>query len=210
MSADDNKLYKTLGINPDATKDEIKKAYRRLSILNHPDKDGGDADKFAEISKAYKTLVNPETRETYDSSNQLEIMAKQNIRQAMIGFVNECIKADENPMQPVLFSSLVEHFKNTLQQDRNTLDQVMKKQDRMLKMPNRVKLKHCDDVYKEVVRSVSVGLKHDADVLLNNIELLEKINELLADYETDEKNPREFISFGQERDTGILGMGGLF
>ncbi len=205
MSADGNKLYKVLGIEPNASQDEIKAVYRKLAAKHHPDKKG-DAELFAEISKAYKTLVNPETREAYDSESTIEILAKKTIKQAIMEFINKCIAAEESPIQPVLFSSLVNHFKTTLQQDKRTLEQVKKKQDRMLKMLNRVKLKHCDDVYKEAVRSISISLKHDVDVLLNNIELLEKINELLVDYEEDEKDPRELIGLGQAQNQNTGGF----
>jgi len=185
VSTDDNQLYKILEIEPKTTQDDIKNAYRRLSKKHHPDK-GGDSGQFAEISKAYKTLVNPETRETYDSTSQLEIMAKNNIGRAIKTFITKSIEQIENPSNPVLFGALVGHFKETLQQDRATLESVKIKQKRMLKMHDKVKLKHCDDVYKETLRSVSISLKHDVDILLANIELLEKINELLADYEADE------------------------
>ena len=44
--------YNTLGIGKNATEADIKSAYRKLAMENHPDK-GGNADKFAEISNAY-------------------------------------------------------------------------------------------------------------------------------------------------------------
>lgn len=212
MSADDNRLYKILGIaNTKCSQDDIKNAYRRLSKKHHPDK-GGNSDEFAEISKAYKTLVNPQTRETYDSESQLEIMAKQNIASAMKTFVTESINQVENPAQPVLFGALVEHFKESLRHDQAQLESVKVKQKRMLKMHDKVKLKHCDDVYKETLRSVSISLKHDVDVLLNNIELLEKINELLADYEADEPRPGEIIPVSKAQLDAQTGAnrGGLF
>jgi len=62
----DNKaLYECLGVEKNATQDEIKKAYRKLAVKLHPDK-GGDPEKFKEINAAYEVLGNPEKREMYD------------------------------------------------------------------------------------------------------------------------------------------------
>ena len=59
-------LYQTLGVNKDATADEIKRAYRRLASQHHPDK-GGDKNRFQEIQQAYDTLGDTSKRATYDN-----------------------------------------------------------------------------------------------------------------------------------------------
>jgi DnaJ-class molecular chaperone len=58
--------YNILGVNKNATQDEIKKAYRKLASQHHPDK-GGDKSKFQEIQGAYDTLGDPEKRNQYDN-----------------------------------------------------------------------------------------------------------------------------------------------
>ena len=61
--------YKTLGVKRDASQDEIKKAYRKLSKQHHPDLNKGDKDseaKFKEINEAYQTLGNEKARSAYD------------------------------------------------------------------------------------------------------------------------------------------------
>lgn len=58
--------YQTLGIAKNATPDEIKKAYRRLASIHHPDK-GGDTAAFQTIQTAYETLGDPEKKQQYDN-----------------------------------------------------------------------------------------------------------------------------------------------
>lgn len=61
--------YKVLGVDRDASQDEIKKAYRKLAHQYHPDvSTEPDADhKFKEVAEAYATLKDPEKREAYDA-----------------------------------------------------------------------------------------------------------------------------------------------
>ncbi|MDR0298978.1 MAG: molecular chaperone DnaJ [Streptococcaceae bacterium] len=60
--------YKELGVNKDASQDEIKKAYRKLSKQYHPDlnKDSGAEDKYKKVQEAYETLGDSEKRANYD------------------------------------------------------------------------------------------------------------------------------------------------
>jgi curved DNA-binding protein CbpA len=63
--------YEILGVNQDATEDEIKSAFRELAVQKHPDK-GGSAQEFIELKTAYDTLKNPLLRKDYDLKLQPE------------------------------------------------------------------------------------------------------------------------------------------
>ena len=61
--------YDVLGVSRDATQDEIKRAYRKLALQYHPDRNPGDAaaeERFKQISEAYATLRDADSRARYD------------------------------------------------------------------------------------------------------------------------------------------------
>ncbi|ETV96704.1 hypothetical protein H310_10021 [Aphanomyces invadans] len=62
---DNSAYYETLGVPKTASAADIKKAYRKLALKNHPDK-GGDPELFKDITVAYEVLSDPEKRELYD------------------------------------------------------------------------------------------------------------------------------------------------
>ena len=86
MSRED--YYQLLGVERDATREDIKKAYRRLAKKYHPDKNSGSGEaeaRFKTIKEAYEVLHNPAKREAYDSisppsENGTRAAASQDVR----------------------------------------------------------------------------------------------------------------------------------
>merc|ERR1712168_1775851 len=62
----DTKLYDELGVDPSATYDQIKKAYRKLALKYHPDKNPDEPEKFKNISAAFEILGDEKKRSIYD------------------------------------------------------------------------------------------------------------------------------------------------
>jgi len=69
--------YDILGVDERANKEEIKKAFRSLSLKHHPDKNPGNpkaVDMFQKISEAYETLGDDSKRQEYDMMRQNPFM----------------------------------------------------------------------------------------------------------------------------------------
>ena len=66
--ADQKDFYEVLGLSKSASADEIKKAYRKLALEYHPDRNKSKdaSEKFKEVTKAYEVLSDPQKRQTYD------------------------------------------------------------------------------------------------------------------------------------------------
>ncbi|CAH8449809.1 unnamed protein product [Dicrocoelium dendriticum] len=66
----EKRYYDILGVSPNATPEEIKKAYRKLALQHHPDKSKDNGEKFKEISQAFEVIGDPTKRKIYDEGGE--------------------------------------------------------------------------------------------------------------------------------------------
>jgi curved DNA-binding protein CbpA len=104
--------YQTLGVAGDAAPEEIKKAYRRLALKFHPDRNPGDRqaeEHFKEISEAYGVLMDPEKRKRYDLFSRTPFEAG---RGSDFSYTQEEIFRDifNNPAASDVFADLGREF----------------------------------------------------------------------------------------------------
>lgn len=69
--------YETLGVNKNASADEIKKAYKKMAMKYHPDRNKGDSSaekKFKEVNEAYQVLGDATKKKNYDQFGNAEGM----------------------------------------------------------------------------------------------------------------------------------------
>lgn len=108
-------FYKILGISKKASIEEIKKAYRKLAVKYHPDKNPGNVEaenKFKEITEAYKTLSDPNKRKIYDRYGNDDLFGFGN------GFTNKT-NADDFKGFDDIFDNFFGGFSSSAKDNQN-------------------------------------------------------------------------------------------
>lgn len=112
--------YSILGINKNATSDEIKKVFRHLALKHHPDK-GGDQEIFMKINKAYEILGNEEKRKEYDNKG---LSVSMDDLSELFSFLNKKDIDEENELKKQKMDNVIKilkiPFKDTFK--NNTID----------------------------------------------------------------------------------------
>lgn len=168
--------YEILGVKRKATKKEIKNAYREKAKTLHPDK-GGNADKFKEISEAYRILSDDRLRLTYDATggvsateNQKLVRAVDVCTQALASVVNTLA---ERVMEENIFVLLQKTFEKNRIEIIEANKEMGRKKKTLLSLNVKVSRKgkaEYPDVFQTFIENAVKEL--DAHIL-NNEEHIE-------------------------------------
>ena len=86
--------YDELDVDNNASTKEIKKAYKVKAFKHHPDKEGGDVDKFKAIQKAYNVLSDTEKRDHYDRTGQ-DVPKKDDPEQIIMAIFSQILESGD-------------------------------------------------------------------------------------------------------------------
>jgi curved DNA-binding protein len=109
--------YSTLGVDKNASSDDIQKAFRKAAMKHHPDR-GGDQKKFQEINEAYSTLSDPQKRAEYDMMGQNPFGQGNPFGNGFTFTTNHPFQGGHNPFGDI-FNQFGFQFNTGQQQPRN-------------------------------------------------------------------------------------------
>lgn len=200
-------LYEILGVAKDATKEEIKAAYRKLARKYHPDREGGDKERFQELQRAYMTLYDNRARKKYDETGEdggtirptMTQLAYENLAALFTGVLTENInnihKLDIMDFMRSQVNSVMakpEASKKKAEKRVAQLQTVSKK----LRRKSKGRRKHppiMENVIAEQIRMT----RNEISILKEDIKMYKLMIDLLDDYDYEFDAPIE--RFDQNR-----------
>jgi len=182
-------LYEILGIPPNSSQEEIKKAFHELSKKYHPDKFTDEVEKeeaekkFQEISLAYAILKNKDKRAKYDSTGNVE----QNAEDAqVIGFIvslfENIIAQDVDYKHHDLISVVHEHIKEDATDAAKQIQEYEEEKERCINIRDRI---HYDGEVNVLRESMGVKITSCEEAIKQQVgrdEVCTKALELLKKY----------------------------
>jgi len=160
--------YDILGLDKTATNDDIKKAYKKLALLYHPDKYNGDSTMFKKINEAYQILSDPTKRSEYDNSYLNE--NNQNTQNIILNFVNIVIKVASETIAAKKTAAAAKNTNfntqnnNTNESNTSNTNQTSEINNNSNKntKPTTVKLKlSLDDIYFAKIKKIVIKVKRN-------------------------------------------------
>lgn len=186
-------LYQLLGVSVQATSADVRKAYRKLSAKYHPDKEGGDRDKFEQIKLAYDVLIDPKRRQRYDATGRTDDdrITPERIQMYLREMVKTVVEAErpdgssDNPDAENIKDKMVLSLiaaRAPIRNDRRKFERRLKRAQTMLK---RFKAKEgfdpIGDALKDQVDRWESELRMNDDAM----QLSHEMEKILKTYEYD-------------------------
>ena len=174
--------YKVLGLEENATQEEIKNAYRRLSKENHPDT-GGDPKTFMNIKKAYDMLSNKETKDAFDLYGVPIDFLKEAKELAFTVFMEVQLQInDGGPLDPAIKYFIVT---GQIPKYENEMKELEEKKIKLQKRLLHILEKPEDDFITQNGLEVIDRYENDYKIVMLQRDLYKKALELLTGYQFD-------------------------
>ena len=182
-------LYNILGVLKDADEAEIKRAYRGLSKLHHPDA-GGDQEKFIAITTAYQVLHDPEKRKKYDETgvydNKAVMSDQQKVTQGILELFIAMLQDGRNfRTDRDLIKGMVGGFKKGVQQNWRDLEKIIVHLQALGGLSDRiVRGDEETNIFHQAIKHQIGELEAQETMIRNNIRLADMAIAELENYKS--------------------------
>jgi len=181
--------YEILGVSKNCNSKDIKKAYRNLCMIHHPDK-GGDAEHFRVVQISYEVLINRESRKLYDQqgvilddndSIELENRATQLFKELVSGWIQQNINNE---------TSITDYFIRHIEMESVRLNDNSKDLTKVLlslkKMTERVESKDEENLVVQMINQKIAETDLTINRIAKEILVLSKIKDICNCYSSKE------------------------
>lgn len=207
-------LYFILGLTREATHADIRQAYRSLSLLCHPDIEGGDAAQFERVKEAHDILTDEESRKFYDETGQIKSRPVEGAENAeLYGLITQLLMGALTNIADVDRVNLTETMRVMLHDNRLQVEaqrkSMAKQQKRLQSVKDRMRRKAGatgDDILSKLLDGQLYAVAGALERLDANLAIQDRAKEFIEQYNYDFDQQR---SFGQPpNNTGAFSHGG--
>lgn len=201
-------LYDDLGVNEDATPEEIKKAYRDKAKEHHPDKEGGDADKMAVVNKAYAVLSDPDRRQKYDDTGETK---EEAFASKFASFMGQILPQVISETKNVNHQNLVEAIRSKVMKNQVDFQRAIVDVEKQIHHFDNIKNRMSSKKDKTIMIILKENIKSRKRLIKgieNDIKFMKECAEVLNDYNymVDEIIPN---TSGQPLPNDFFQLGGI-
>jgi len=185
-SGSDFDPYNALGVGATAETGEIKRAYKKRVKETHPDMQGGSAEEFEKVNKAYRLLTDQRLRERYDKTGSTEEQADNVMANAVNKLGTLFVMAAMNEQAATM--DIIRTIRNTLDGEvkkmRDSINELKHQIHKIEKVQKRIVKKggtmhdFVKEAYNDVIRDAKRKIGHAED----EIEILKRAQTMLSDY----------------------------
>lgn len=211
--------YDVLGVDIEATLEEIKAAYRKCAKATHPDTHPNDPEavsKFQQVNEAYTTLSDPEKRARFDDFGAADLdeagELDRNALELILELFNQAVDAGEVD-NPRLLASIAHSIRVAKGKYIGHIDSTEKQIERLNKLAKRWRRKsNGSNFFANALTRRARTLKDGIQVQRDTLTLSDRALQLIEEYEYNVgEAPAHFLSFVNLtlRGTGSTSSGGL-
>lgn len=172
--------YDILQVNKSATKEEIKKSYKKLCMTMHPDKEGGSEEEFKKLNEAYKVLSNDEKRKEYDLYGVINPSNDEDkIRSQAANLVLQALESNSENVINDLIAKIVDAINQKKAQNIALLD----KKEKLERKLKRIKVNEKSKLLMFIAEKRIEDIINNVNKIRSSIEIDEKLIAEIKNYE---------------------------
>lgn len=177
--------YDTLGLKPDASPEDIKRAFRRAASAAHPDRDGGSTEGMQAVNKAFDVLGDPARRERYDRTgldDRTDI--EKQAHDLLVQTFDRALKGDVDPVRAAAKHLAV--LRENIAQSRAGIEA---EQVRLKRRSGKTKVKKGDNLVQMLIDRKLLELDRQHAQACEAMEIHAKAVAMLDSYEGEPEAP---------------------
>lgn len=186
-----NTPYEVLGVARDASADQIRRAYRKLVTIWHPDKPTGDINSFRKIQNAYDVLSDSERRRRYDQTGRED--ASRITPKKVAAFFRDSMRSvihaqrqdgsTDDPTMDNILQKMIVSNRASRQQVQQARHDTYRKLERATRILERMKAKGEEDIIGDAIREEIENLKAEMRTHEDALELSEEVEKVMKQYQ---------------------------